>query len=568
MKSLRPCIAKRTEQGHGQASFRGAISFVAVSLLASLGCSVSADSLPRFVDITDSAGITFKHSVGDAALSNIVEGTGPGGAMFDYDNDGWLDLYFVNACWHPDISDNRGRALRGKLFNALYRNNQDGTFTDVTQQAGVGDDGFGMSATAADYDSDGDLDLYVLNYGPNALYRNNGDGTFTDVTRQAGLAHDVWSVHAAWLDFDLDGHLDVYVVNYLTYDKGEFQRSGAYYKAENYPGPLAYPGAQDRLYRNKGDGTFDDVTESAGLVLPNGRGMSAVAVDVDQDLDLDVYVANDAMPNSLWIQDGAGVFSEQAVDMGAAFGEGGQGASSMGPVAGDVDRDGTMDFYIPDMSYGCLLLQKAPGFFLDVTAQANLALICGQYTGWGGGLIDYDNDGWLDVFVANGNAHHLYSEEDVLARNDRNGRFVDVSRDSGEYFERKHVGRGTAFGDLDNDGDIDIVVFNLNDRPAVLRNDGGNRNHWLKVAPRLKETGMIALGATVKVTTADQTLLGPVIASNGYLVSNDPRPHFGLGGSTTVDTVEILWPNGKQQLVRGVAANQILEVIEGEPVSP
>ncbi|MCB1127982.1 MAG: VCBS repeat-containing protein, partial [Verrucomicrobiae bacterium] len=251
-----------------------------------------AAALPTFTDITDPAGIRFKHSVGDAELSNIVEGTGPGGAMFDYDNDGFPDLYFVSGCWHADVSDNRGRALKGRLFNALYHNNRDGTFTDVTRQAGVGDGGFGMSATAADYDGDGDLDLYVLNYGPNVLYRNNGDGTFTDVTSAAGLACPVWSVHAAWFDYDRDGDLDVYVVNYLTYDKGEFQRSGAYYKAENYPGPLAYPGAQDRLFRNEGKGAFTDVTEEAGLTLPNGRGMSAVTVDVDGDGDLDVYVAN------------------------------------------------------------------------------------------------------------------------------------------------------------------------------------------------------------------------------------------------------------------------------------
>lgn len=536
--------------------------WVAAGWLLAKGVTLAAE-LPTFTDITESAGIRFKHSVGDAELSNIVEGTGPGGALFDYNNDGFPDLYCVNGCWHPDVSDNRGRALQGKLFNALYRNNRDGTFTDVTQEAGVGDSGYGMSATCADYDQDGDLDLYVLNYGPNVLYRNDGDGTFTEVTAAAGLTCPGWSVHATWFDCDRDGDLDVYVVNYLTYDKGEFQRSGAYYKAENYPGPLAYPGSQDRLYRNEGNGTFVDITAEAGLTLPNGRGMSAVSVDVDQDGDVDLYVANDAMPNSLWIQDRPGHFVEAAVDMGAAFGEGGQGASSMGPVAGDVDRDGTIDFYIPDMSYGCLLLQKAPGLFLDVTAQANLALICGQYTGWGGGLIDYDNDGWLDVFVANGNAHHLYTEEDVLARNDGHGRFVDVSRDSGDYFNRKYVGRGAAFGDLDNDGDIDIVVFNLNERPAVLRNDGGNRRHWLKVVPRLKDTRMVALGAWVTVSVGGRTLLGPVLASNGYLVSNDPRPHFGLGEADQVEMVEIRWPDGRRQILRQVKADQILEVMEG-----
>lgn len=529
-----------------------------------LGTALAQPPLPVLTDITLEAGIEFKHSLGDYELSNIVESTGPGGALFDYDNDGWLDIYFVNGCWHPDISDNRGRSLRGRLFNALYRNNRDGTFTDVTARAGVGHDGYGMSATAADFDGDGHLDLYVLNYGPNVLYRNNGDGTFTDVTARSGLACPDWSVHAAWFDYDGDGHLDVYVANYLTYDKGEFQRSGAYYAADNFPGPLAYPGAQDRLFRNNGDGTFTDVTVAAGLVLPNGRAMSVVAVDVILDGRPDIYVANDAMPNSFWTQERPGRFVERAVEMGLAFGEGGQGASSMGPVAGDVDRDGRIDFYIPDMRYGCLLVQAMPELFLDVTAQSSLAVICGQYTGWGGGLIDYDNDGWLDIFVANGNAHHLFTEEDVLARNLGNGRFVDVSRQSGAYFQRKHVGRGAAFGDLDNDGDIDIVVFNLNDRPAVLRNDGGNRNHWLKVVPKLRRSGAVALGAMVTVQVGDRRLLEPVLASNGYLVSNDPRVHFGLGQATTVDSVEIVWPNGRRQTLGPVAANQILEVIQDE----
>ncbi|MCP5523651.1 MAG: CRTAC1 family protein [Verrucomicrobiales bacterium] len=537
-----------------------ALGAVAIGLIS----VQAAGPLPTFTDITESAGIRFQHSVGDAELSNIVEGTGPGGALFDYDGDGWLDLYFVSGCWHPDISDSRGRSLQGKLFNALYHNNHDGTFTDVSAKAGVANGGYGMSATAADYDNDGDLDLYVLNYGPNVLYRNNGDGTFTEVTREAGLEVPVWSIHAAWFDYDRDGDLDVYVVNYLTYDKGEFQRSGAYYKAENYPGPLAYPGAQDRLFRNDGNGHFTDVTTESGLTAPKGRGMSAVAVDVDGDGRTDVYVANDAMPNSLWIQDQPRHFVDRAVEMGAAFGEGGQGASSMGPVAGDVDRDGRIDFFIPDMSYGCLLLQQLPGMFLDVTAQSNLALICGQYTGWGGGLFDYDNDGWLDVFVANGNAHHLYSEEDVLARNDGNGRFEDVSRRSGDYFDLKFVGRGTAFGDLDNDGDVDVVVFNLNARPAVLRNDGGNRNHWLKVVPRLGPGRAVALGTRVTVRAGGAALSAPAVASNGYLVSNDPRPNFGLGTNPTAETVEVLWPDGRQQTLRNVKADQILEVIPGE----
>jgi hypothetical protein len=421
-----------------------------------------------------------------------------------------------------------------------------------------------MGAACADYDHDGDLDLYVLNYGRNLLYRNDGDGTFTDVTDESGLGDASWSLSAPWFDCDGDGDLDVYVANYLEYDKGEFQRSGAYYKAENYPGPLSYPGQQDRLYRNNGDGTFTDVTREAGLNNPNGRAMSAVAFDIDRDGDIDVFVTNDAMPNTCWINDGQGQFTEKALEFGVAFGEGGQGASSMGPVVGDVDRDGLVDILIPDMGYGCLLFQKVPGLFLDVTAQSNLALICGQYTGWGGGLFDYDNDGYLDVFVANGNAHHLYTEEDVLARFDGQGRFEDVSKASGDYFREKYVGRGSAFGDLDNDGDVDIVVFNLNDRARVLRNDGGNSRNWLTVTPRQAKTRQIALNSVVTVRVNGLTMVQPVIGVNGYLVSIDPRAHFGLGNAAKADSVEVIWPNGKRQELNDVAANQILEIVQHE----
>ncbi len=512
---------------------------------------------PVFTDMTAAAGITFQHRFGDFDLSNIVEGTGPGCALFDYDNDGDLDLYFVNGCWIKDVNDNRGRKLRGKLANALYRNDG-GTFRDVTAQAGVGDKGFGMGASAADYDNDGDLDLLVLNYGRNAFYRNNGDGTFTDVAESAGLACPSWSLCAPWLDYDGDGDLDVWIANYLEYDAGKFRD---FYPAAGYPGPLAYKGQPDRLFRNDGDGTFTDVTKEAGVFFPNGRSMSALAVDFDGDCDPDVLVANDAMPNSFWVNDGKGHFTEEALENGLAFGEGGQGASSMGPVVGDVDRNGLIDVFIPDMGYGCMLFQRAKGLFVDVTAQTNLALLCGQYTGWGGILLDYDNDRWLDVFLATGNAHHLYTEEDVLARYDGKGRFEDVARSSGPYFRTKHVARGAASGDWDNDGDIDIVVMNMNEVPRLLRNDGGNRNHWLKVVPLRADTKMVAIGSEVRVTVGKMVMIQPVTAVNGYLSSQDPRPNFGLGTATRADRVEVRWRDGKVQSLSNVKADQILEIV-------
>jgi len=531
-----------------------------MSLLVCLATPLIGQSpAPFFTDVTEEAGVQFRHSFGDVELTNIVEGSGPGVVFFDFDNDDYPDIYLLNGSWKPEVNDNRSRNLRGQLTNALYRNNRNGTFTEVTTTAGVGDEGFGMAGSAADYDRDGDLDLYVLNYGPNVFYRNNGDGTFTDVTAEAGLSDPLWSVSAPWLDYDGDGDLDLYVANYLEYDEGAFRD---FYAAQGYPGPLAYKGQPDHLYRNNGDGTFTDVTTEAGLLDPDGRAMSAIAVDLDQDGDQDIYVANDAMPSAYWVNDGRGSFTDQALIQGVAFGEGGQGASSMGPTVGDIDRNGLLDIWIPDMAYGCLLEQREEGLFSDVTAEANLAVICGQYTGWGSGLVDFDNDGYLDVYVANGNAHHLYTEEDVLAHNDRTGHFLDVAKDAGDYFQTKSVGRGAAFADYDNDGDIDVLVANLGASPRLLRNDTKNANHWLTVVPLLPNGETVAVGATVTVTVGPMHSIHPVHGVFGYLSASDPRPHFGLGAADRADRVEIRWPDGQEQLLEAVPANQILEVVQ------
>ncbi|MGB7489960.1 MAG: CRTAC1 family protein, partial [Thermoanaerobaculia bacterium] len=533
-----------------------------MTLLACLATPlVGQTSTPFFTEVTAEAGVRFRHSFGDAELTNIVEGTGPGVVFFDFDNDDYPDIYLLNGTWKTEVNDNRSRQLRGQLTNALYRNNRDGTFTDVTAAAGVGDEGYGMAGSAADYDRDGDLDLYVLNYGPNVFYRNNGDGTFSDVTEAAGLADPLWSVSGPWLDYDGDGDLDLYVANYLEYDAGAFRD---FYAAQGYPGPLAYKGQPDHLYRNNGDGTFSDVTADAGLFDPDGRAMSAIAVDLDQDGDQDIYVANDAMPSAYWVNDGSGSFTDQALIQGIAFGEGGQGASSMGPVVGDIDRNGLLDIWIPDMAYGCLLSQKEKGLFADVTAESNLAVICGQYTGWGSGLVDFDNDGYQDVYVANGNAHHLYTEEDVLAHNDRTGHYLDVATDGGDYFQTKSVGRGAAFADYDNDGDMDVLVANLGDSPRLLRNDTRNANHWLTVVPLLADGETIAVGSTVTVTVGSMQSVHPVHGVSGYLSASDPRPHFGLGAADRADRVEIRWPDGQTQLLEAVPANQILEVVQSE----
>ncbi len=529
-------------------------------LATQLAAQTVPAELPVFTDVTKQAGIHAHHRYGDDDLSNIVEGTGAGAMFLDYNNDGWLDIYLVSGCWLSEVSDNRGRRYRDKLTNKLFRNNRDGTFTDVTDEAGVGDKGFGYGSSAADFDGDGDVDLYVLNYGRNVFYRNNGDGTFTDISKQSGLDNPVWSLAAPWFDYDNDGDLDVYVVNYLEYDAGKFR---SYYAAAGYPGPLSYSGRPDALYRNNGDGSFTNVTKEAGLLAPDGRGMSAAVADLNNDGWLDIYVANDAMENYFFRNTGKGTFVEEGLYKGLAFGEGGQGVSSMGPAVGDVDRDQLLDIYIPDMSYGCLMMNRGD-YFEDCTAPSRLAVVCGQYTGWGGVLFDYDNDGFLDIFVANGNAHHEFSEEDVLMRNDGTGRFIDVAARSGEYFRQKYVGRGATSGDYDNDGDLDLLIVNLNDSPRLLRNDGGNRRHWLTVSVRGPDGKSDVIGARVSVRAGERTQIRDVIPVTGYLSQADSRAHFGLGEQSRVERLEIRWPGGQTTTLEDVPADQVLTVEQPE----
>ncbi len=526
-------------------------------LLASI--PAGGDVLPTFTDVTLLAGIDFRHSYGDRKLDNIVEGTGAGACFFDSDNDGFQDIYFVNGAWTRGVSDNFGRDLRGKLRNQLYRNNRDGTFTDVTDRSGTGDMTFSSGCSAADYDNDGDVDLYVLNYGPNVLYRNNGDGTFTDVSRESGLDFGGWSLHAVWLDYNGDGWLDVYVANYLQYDEGKFRD---FYPAAGYPGPLSYAGEADILYRNNGDGTFTDVTRETGVYRQDGRAMSVTAADMDNDGRLEIFVTNDAMENYYFVPQGDGTFVDLAVEKGLAYGENGQNVASMGPAVGDINRDGMLDVFIPDLNYCTLLIQEEHGFEYR-TRDVGLAVVMGQYTGWGPALIDYDNDGWLDLYTSHGNAHHEYVQEDTLVRNLGNGHFEDVSDRSGPFFREKYVSRGVAYADYDNDGDIDILVVNLNDRPNLLRNDGGNANNWLKVDPRLKfpRGSREAIGARVTVTAGALRQIEDVVPVRGYLSQMDPRLHFGLGKADRVDEVEIRWPDGTVEKLRDVKPNQTLTVV-------
>jgi hypothetical protein len=516
--------------------------------------------LPVLVDITQQAGITFVHSIGDYKLSNIVESTGAGTAFFDYDGDGDLDIYFVNGSYLKEINHPRGRKLAGKLRNALYRNNGNGTFTDVTTRAGVGDQGYGMGCLAADYDNDGDADLFVTNYGPNVLYRNNGDGTFTDVTGKAGVSGgNLFSTGCTFLDYDGDGNLDLYVGNYVRYDPNYTH----YFAAEAFPGPLSYKGQADILYRNRGNGTFEDVTRKAGVYNPQGRAMGVASCDLDNDGSMDIFVANDAMENYLYRGSGKGTFTETALLSGTGFGQNGEATSAMGPEFGDFDRDGLVDIMVPDMEYSCLYHNTGKGFFVEMSAQSGIAAACGQYTSWSGNFFDYDNDGLLDIFISNGDSHHLEPEEDLLFRNINGKQFQDVSAQAGKDFQIKFVGRGSAVADFDNDGDLDILVLNLNDRPRLMRNDGGNRNHWLIFRLLGKQGNRDAIGSQVRLTSGGTTQTREVISSSGYLSQSDRRLHFGLGKNKKAEKVEIRWPDGKIQVLKNLDADQILTITEG-----
>jgi hypothetical protein len=514
--------------------------------------------LPTLVDVTRQAGITFVHSIGDDDMDNIIESNAAGCAFFDYDGDGDLDIYLLNGAYVEGFSGVRGRTNRGKLTNALYRNDGDGTFTDVTAAAGVGDKGMGMGASAADFDNDGDQDLFVANYGPNTLYRNNGNGTFTDVTRAAGIDNALSALGSTWLDYDGDGHLDLYVGNYVTYD-ASYQY---FYAAQRFPGPLAYHGQPDVLYHNNGDGTFTDVTRKAGVYHAEGRAMGVTSGDVDDDGDWDIFVANDAMENSLYRNNGDGTFTDIALPSGTAFAERGNAAAAMSAEFGDIDLDGLIDIVVPDMAYCAVYMNLGGGLFEDRTTSLGVATACGPNTNWSGNLFDFDHDGYLDLFLTSGHPHRLIGEEALLLRNDHGRRFVDVSDALGPDFQEDFLGRGSAVGDYDNDGDMDVLVLNLNQRPRLLRNEGGNRANWVMV--RLVGTvgNRDAIGARVRLTAGGSTQTRLRVSSSGYLSQSDPRLHFGLGTAARIDRIEIRWPSGTVQTLEGQRPNQVITVTE------
>ncbi len=531
----------------------------------------------RFVDITVQAGVGFRHVHGGSGQKYFVETMGAGCAFFDYDGDGDLDLYAVNGAPLPEFVGNETPT------NKLYRNNGDGTFTDVTERAAVGDTGYGTGCATGDYDNDGDLDLYVTNYGPNLLYRNNGDGTFTDVTERAAVGDSHWGAGCAFLDYDNDGDLDLYVANYLDYSLDDPRIDLIPYIVDyhgtrasdlkTYPHPHNFNDAPDRLYRNNGDETFTDVADVAGVANTAGKSLGVVVTDYDDDGDPDLYVANDMVGNFLYRNNGDGTFTDVGLISGVGYNENGQEEGGMGVDAGDYDNDGWMDLIVTNFQHETYTLYRnnGDGTFTDVSFASGTGRVTRPYLGWGVGFFDYNNDGHSDLFAANGhvqdNIERLdgstsYPQRNLLFHNNGDGTFADASLKSGDGMRLVKSSRGTAFGDYDNDGDVDLFVLNSNERADLLRNDGGNRNNYLTVRTVGTVSNRDGIGARVKVVSGRLRQMKEVRSGSSYLSQNDLRVHFGLGSCSTVDTLMIRWPSGTVQVLTDIPVNRVWTVTE------
>ena len=517
----------------------------------------------RFTDVTAELGIEFQHINGESGKKYFIEPIGSGVALFDFDNDTDLDLYFVNG------SDLPGMTSPIPPTNRFYRNDS-GTFTDITDKASVGDTGYGLGCCVGDYDNDGFTDLYVTNYGPNVLYRNNGDGTFTDVADAAGVDGNQFSSGCAFVDVDADGYLDLYVVNYVQFDPDMnpiCTRQGI----PTYCTPEALPGVADVFYRNNGDTTFTDVSEKAGVGAANGKGLGVVCGDIDNDGDVDIFVANDTTPNFLYRNERNGVeMTEDALFAGVALSEEGRAYSGMGANLGDFDNDGYLDIVITNFQdqTNSLYHNAQSGFFTEMSFAKGIGEKSLPYLAWGVDFIDFNNDGWLDLFIANGHLDDNISEIDPIGTyaqpnqlflNDRGVRFTE---NSDAAIAQQKVSRGTAFGDIDNDGDIDIVISNLKDTPTVLRNNGANASQWLAVKLIGTHCNRDAIGARVTVVSGGLTQMREVKSGSGYLSQNDLRLHFGLGAATSVDTLTVRWLCGGVQTLQNVETNQVFVISE------
>ncbi len=542
-----------------------------IVLLAAAGTSARAQI--RFEDVAKKAGLNFElhnGAVGEFHQPELMLG---GVAVLDYNNDGCMDIFFANGAEMPSL-----KKTGPKYFNRLYRNNCDGTFTDVTEKAGLAGDGYSMGVAVADYDNDGYPDIFVAGVNRNTLYHNRGDGTFEDVTEKAHLGGvdphygKLMSVAAAWVDVDNDGWLDLVVSNYVQWDPKAEPKCGTAQKPL-YCHPGAYHDSHSQLFRNNHDGTFTDITESSGIGARFGKGMGVAIADYDGDGLMDIFVANDSVPNFLFHNLGHGKFEEVAVLAGVALDDNGRPVASMGADFRDVDNDGRPDLIFTAMIYDTFPLFRNTGkapVFEDVTAESGLAVATRALTGWGIGVYDFDNDGFKDVFTAN--AHFPALEESLgtvpelpnsVFRNQGNGRFEDVSKTAGIDFQVQGQYRGVAFADFDNDGRVDAVVSNVNGPARLFRNMTTGSGHWLALKLRGTKSNRDGIGARIEVTfPSGRKIFNHCTTSVGYASSSEPLVRFGMGKEGVAKLVEIHWPSGRVQQLHDINADQILEVRE------
>jgi hypothetical protein len=529
-----------------------------------------ADSRVQFVNVASEAGLTFRHQNGASKEKLMPETFASGVAWLDYDNDGWTDLYFANGA---DLA--HGKPSPG---NALFRNLGNGKFADVTAKAGAAGNGrFATGITVGDYDNDGFLDIYITGYGSNQLLHNNGDGTFSATTAKAGVAGGAWCSSAAWFDYDKDGWLDLFVDHYLDYDIKNAPYCG--FKREGYRmycDPQQFDGVPALLYHNNGDGTFTDVSRKAGVANPAGKGLGVAVGDIDLDGWPDIFVTNDGVRNFLYRNKGDGTFADITYGALVGFDMNGKPMAGMGTGIADYDGDGLPDIFMTAFSreYNTLFHNLGKLRFEDVTLKAGLE--SGFLTlAFGTKLFDFDNDGDLDIYCTNGHVTDnvelydpslSYRQTDLLYENIGGGRFQDVSSQSGPAFRIKHVGRGAAIGDFDNDGDLDIVVADCGGPPLLIRNDGGNRNHWIAIRAQGKESNRFGIGSKVRLTSGAHTQLREINPTGSYLSTSDVRLYFGLGSEAMISQLEIEWPSGKKQTLKDISADQTLLLNESDAI--
>ncbi|MCY4568387.1 MAG: CRTAC1 family protein [Candidatus Poribacteria bacterium] len=527
----------------------------------------SSQPIVKFADVTAESGVMFQHEDGRSYKKYFVETLGSGVALFDYDNDNDVDIYLING------TDLDAPNTITDTVNRLYRNDGTGHFVDVTEESGIGHQGYGVGVCVGDYDNDGWLDVYVTNFGSNALYRNNGDGTFTDRTAESGVQILDWSAGCAFADVDADGDLDLYVANYVNFSV-ETHTPCRVKGILVYCSPRVYDGVKDVFFRNNGDGTFTENTQDAGFDNFAARGLGVTFADYDTDGDADLYVANDADANFLYNNDGSGRFREQSQFSGVALSEHGLVENGMGVAFGDYDNDTWLDLIVTNFQHQTNTLYHSDmgEFFTDQTYASGTGNISLPYLAWGVNFFDFDHDGFQDVFVANGHIHDnvilidsstTYAQLNHLYWNNGNGTFTDVTMQSGPGFTQRRSSRGSAVGDIDNDGDLDLVVSNVGQRIDILQNDGGHRSgNWINLMLVGTTSNRAAIGTRVLMKAGDSSQVREVRSGSSYLSQNDLRLHFGVGTQERVE-LEIRWQNGSVQRFKNVSVNRFLKIVEG-----